>query len=54
MYEAINKGFKHANGKIFAYLNSDDLYYEDTIIAFLCDCKITLCYTRMAVMYSQT
>lgn len=31
MYEAINKGFNHANGEIFAYLNSDDLYYEDTI-----------------------
>jgi len=24
--EAINKGFQHANGKIYAWLNSDDTY----------------------------
>ncbi len=31
MYEAINKGLKIAQGDILAYLNSDDLYYSDTV-----------------------
>lgn len=31
MYEAINKGIKVASGDILAYLNSDDLYYPDTV-----------------------
>lgn len=29
-YNAINLGFKHATGDIFAYLNSDDLYWNWT------------------------
>ncbi len=31
MYDGINKGFSHATGKIFSYLNSDDCYYPETI-----------------------
>ncbi len=31
MYDAINKGMKLASGCIVAYLNSDDLYFDDTI-----------------------
>lgn len=31
MYQAINKGFGIARGDIFAYLNSDDLYFPETI-----------------------
>jgi glycosyltransferase involved in cell wall biosynthesis len=31
MYDAINKGMKLASGDIVAYLNSDDLYFDDTI-----------------------
>jgi glycosyltransferase involved in cell wall biosynthesis len=29
--DAINKGFTHATGDIYAYLNSDDYYFEDTL-----------------------
>ncbi len=31
MYDAINKGMSMAKGDIVAYINSDDLYYPDTI-----------------------
>ena len=31
MYDAINKGMRHANGEILAYLNSDDFYYPGTL-----------------------
>ena len=31
MYEAINKGIDMSQGDVIAYLNSDDLYYNDTI-----------------------
>lgn len=32
MYDAINKGFKKATGDIFAYLNADDLYYDEFVV----------------------
>ena len=31
--EAINKGFLHSNGEIFAWLNSDDLYLPEAVAA---------------------
>jgi len=31
MYEAINKGIDMARGDVIAYLNSDDLYYNNTV-----------------------
>jgi glycosyltransferase involved in cell wall biosynthesis len=31
MYEALNKGFARATGDILCYLNSDDLYFSDTL-----------------------
>ena len=31
--DAINKGFSHANGHIWAWLNSDDLYYPGAVAA---------------------
>ncbi|MCP4130475.1 MAG: glycosyltransferase [bacterium] len=31
--DAINKGFKMANGDIFAFLNSDDVYYDNTVFS---------------------
>ena len=31
MYDAINKGMRLANGRILAYLNSDDLYFPWTV-----------------------
>jgi glycosyltransferase involved in cell wall biosynthesis len=33
MYDAINKGIKRAKGRYLAYLNSDDLYFPDTVAA---------------------
>lgn len=30
--DALNKGFRHATGQILAWLNSDDLYFPDTLI----------------------
>ena len=32
MYDAINKGFAKAEGQILAYLNADDLYFEQTTV----------------------
>jgi glycosyltransferase involved in cell wall biosynthesis len=29
--DAINKGFRYASGEIYAYLNSDDCYFSDTL-----------------------
>lgn len=31
MYDAINKGMRMATGSILAYLNSDDLYFHDSV-----------------------
>lgn len=31
MYDAINKGFSHADGDIFCYLNGDDLYLPNVL-----------------------
>lgn len=31
MYNAINRGIYHSNGQIISYLNSDDLYFQNTI-----------------------
>ncbi len=31
MYQAINKGFRLSKGDIIAYLNSDDIYYKNSI-----------------------
>ena len=31
MYDALIKGFSHGKGKYFAWLNSDDLYFNDAI-----------------------
>jgi glycosyltransferase involved in cell wall biosynthesis len=31
MYDAMNKGIKKASGELIAILNSDDMYYKDTV-----------------------
>jgi len=44
MYDAINKGLKRAGGNYIAYLNSDDLYFPDTVgraVAFFAEDKNT-------------
>lgn len=41
MYEAINKGFTLAGGEIFAYLNSDDMYFPWTV-----DCAVSVLKTE--------
>jgi glycosyltransferase involved in cell wall biosynthesis len=32
IYDAINKGIRHASGDIIGILNSDDVFYNDTVI----------------------
>jgi len=31
MYDAVNKGLQKGSGEVFAYLNSDDVYFEDAV-----------------------
>ena len=31
MYDAINKGFKKCTGEIFAWINSDDVYFDNAL-----------------------
>jgi len=33
MYDAINKGFKHATGEIMAYINSDDKFHYNAFFS---------------------
>ena len=51
MYQAINKGLAKAKGSIIAYLNSDDIYYQDTlkkVVNFFNENeKISLVYGRL-------
>lgn len=51
MYHAINKGLSKAKGSIVAYLNSDDIYYSDTlrrVADFFCEnTKISLVYGKL-------
>jgi glycosyltransferase involved in cell wall biosynthesis len=48
IYDALNKGLKLASGDIIAFLHSDDLYFDDNIIAkvmkYFEDDKIDLVY----------
>lgn len=37
IYDALNKGLALANGEIIAFLHSDDLYYDNNIIATVVD-----------------
>jgi glycosyltransferase involved in cell wall biosynthesis len=51
LYCAINKGMHIAKGEIVGYLNSDDIYYPDTlkkVISFFCEKKeIDLVYGKL-------
>ena len=48
MYQAINKGMQYSTGDIIAYLNSDDLYYpnslEQVVEIFLSNPSVDLVY----------
>ena len=37
IYDAINKGIKHASGDIVGFLHSDDIFKESNIIKKICD-----------------
>ena len=37
MYDAINKGFKMANGEILTYINTDDFYESNKTIEIVVD-----------------
>ncbi len=58
MYDAINKGMRHAKGDILAYLNSDDLYFpwtlEVVVEAFGRDRKAELVYGDALGVYDDT
>jgi len=51
MYQAVNKGLARAKGSIIAYLNSDDIYYPNTLKIvvnfFNRNDKISLVYGRL-------
>lgn len=58
MYDAINKGVKLANGKIVAYLNTDDFYFPYTVELavkkFLQDETTSLVYGDWVTYYPDT
>ena len=37
IYDAFNKGIKHANGDIVYFLNADDFFYDDTVLKNVSD-----------------
>ena len=54
MYTALNKGIERSEGEIIAYLNSDDLYFHDTVFnavnTFKSNPEIKLIYGDLKVI----
>jgi glycosyltransferase len=40
IYDAMNKGIKFATGDVIGILNSDDLYFDESILSNIADCFI--------------
>lgn len=40
LYDAMNKGIKFATGDVIGILNSDDLYFDESILSNIADCFI--------------